>query len=139
MLLKVYGAISQIFEPGVFTDCTPIFVNHHERGKYTKFYRLDDNGQVIEVDLNEYGTPVFLPAGKKKANDGKEYFIIYQSSKNYTLNRYCTYSRDHIAISTEGEIPWIPKSLSMGIKFPDKFVCVLAPDIDKDTLKNMIS
>lgn len=138
VFLKVYGVISKILEPGTFTMCTPVFVDPYERGKYTKFYRPDDKGQVTEFDLAQYGKPIFLPASKKKINDGKEYFIIYRSTQNATQKRYVTYTLHSIAICPGEEASWMAKSLSMGIKFPDKFVCVLAANIDKERLENMI-
>ena len=137
MLLYLYGAISQICSDGVFSKCTPIFVSALEK-KYTKFYRLDKNGEPAEIDLNSYGKPVFLPASRKKVNDGKEYFIVYRSTQNHTKRQYATYFEPiRIPISAGGELYWLPSSLSMGIRFPDQFVVVLAPEISEDKLANM--
>lgn len=137
MFLKLYGAISKIYEPCVFKKCTPVFVRELRKGKHTKFYRLDDDGKVIEIDLKKYGSPVFLPASKKKVNDGNEYFIVYRSTQNATLGMYATYLRD-VCIATDDEAFWMSADLSMGIKFPDKFVCVLSPGIDEDRLEKMM-
>lgn len=137
MYLKLYGIISQIYEPGTFAKCTPIFIKPIKKGTPTEFYRIDDTGKITEVDLSQYDKPIFLPASRKKINDGKEYFIIYRSFQNSTQARHKTYRPDFIAITTDGSEYWMPRSLSIGIKFPDKFVCVLAPDIDANTLENM--
>ncbi|MCI9274618.1 MAG: hypothetical protein HFJ24_00815 [Clostridia bacterium] len=138
MFLKVYGVISQILEPGAFTACVPIFVNSRERNKYTKFYRFDEAGNIIEVDLRQYGAPVFLPAGKKKVNDGIEYFICYRSTQNFTHEAFKTYCNNHILICADERINWMPASISMGIKFPDKFVAVEKPNIDEKELERMM-
>lgn len=129
MFLKVYGVISQILEPGAFTVCVPIFVNPGEGRKYTKFYRFDEVGKIIQIDLEQYGAPVFLPAGKKKVNDGKEYFIIYRTTQNFTHEDFKTYCNNELLICTD---------ISMGIKFPDKFVAVKKSNIDEKDLERMM-
>lgn len=138
MFLKVYGVISQILEPGAFTVCTPVFVNSRERRKYTKFYRFDEDGKIEEIDLRQYGAPVFLPAGKKKVNDGKEYFIVYRSTQNFTHRDFKTYENNYLAICTDERICWMSANILMGIKFPDKFVAVKKPDVDKEDLEKMM-
>ena len=138
MFLKLYGVISKICEPGTFEKCIPVFINSSERGKPTKFYKLNDDGKIAETDLSQYGNPVFLPASRKKINDGKEYFIIYRSTQNATHMRFITYQLSYIAICSDEEANWMSSSISVGIKFPDKFVCILAPNISKDKLENML-
>jgi len=135
MFLKVYGVISQILETGAFTVCTPIFVGAHERKKYTEFYRIDSDGQIVQVDLKQYGAPIFLPAGKKKVNDGKEYFIIYRTTQNFTHEAFKTYCNNDPVICVNERIGWMPTSMSMGIKFPDKFVAVEGANVAKEELE----
>lgn len=138
MFLKVYGVISQILEPGAFTLCEPIFVNSGERRKYTKFYRFDKDKNIIEVDLGQYGTPVFLPTGKKKINDGREYFIVYRTTQNFTAEAFKNYCNNDLFICTDERIDWMSASISMGIKFPDKFVAVKKSNIDEKDLERMM-
>lgn len=138
MFLKVYGVISQILEPGAFTVCVPIFVNSEERRKYTKFYRFDEDGKIVAMDLKQYGAPVFLPAGKKKINDGKDYFIVYRGTQNFTHNDFKTYYNNKLFICMDERVDWMSASISMGIKFPDKFVAVKKIDISKEDLERMM-
>lgn len=138
MFLKVYGVISQILEPGAFTLCTPIMVDSSERRKYTKFYRFDEEGKIVETDLEQYGAPVFLPAGKKKINDGKEYFIIYRTTQNFTHQDFKNYYNNNLLICTDERVYWMSGSISMGIKFPDRFVAVKKPNVDKKDLERMM-
>ena len=70
MILKLYGMISKIHKDGVVSRCEPIFVEDSPK-KITNFYKIE-NENLVQVDLKDYGNPVFLPAARKKIDDGNE-------------------------------------------------------------------
>lgn len=146
---RLYGVITKIQPDGEFAVCEPIFVNHFEKreGKNRKrrFYRaiyddlsstMDIHGKIItsfeEVDMSEYGTPRFLPYCSKQVAYDKEYFVILPSYTNYTDSRFWNYNEFPI-VTYFGSPSWLPKKLTVGIMFPNKYVAV-TKNLTKDAL-----
>lgn len=77
----LYGMIGQVKKNGKVVKCNPVF-----RKEADSYYTLtrNKNGEVTctPIDIECYGQPLFLPAAKKKIDDGKKYFFIFQSSKS---------------------------------------------------------
>ena len=78
-----------------------------------------------EIDIRQYGKPVFLPASRKKIYDGNEYFIIFQPSKNHTKAAMQNYFKIP-GISTSTCDNSYLRILNVGIQFPNKFVAYIA-------------
>lgn len=131
---RLYGVISPILPDGEFVKCRPIFVErwgstqpsaYYEGINYTNKQSQLGTSEFKEVDIRPYGKPVFLPASRKKINDGNEYFIIFQPSKNYTrvtMKRYFKIP----TISTTRDDDSYPHILNVGILFPNKFVAYIS-------------
>ena len=129
MLVKLYGVISEIGKENEFFLCEPVYVMALEE-KVSKYYRINESGDLEEIDIGKYGSPVFLPAARKKVGDGNKYFIVFKKSQNYTRRESCTFfSAPMVRVLTEEDAELDLRTLnlrtlSVGIKFPDKFVCV---------------
>lgn len=135
MYLELYGVITKILPEGRMSLGEAIFTEKLSKGK-KKFYRLlteEDtrtNSRITylypkgleEVDIAQYGSPVFLPASKNKVYDGNEYFVQFQASKNVTSGEQLYMM---IRPDTFTRRDYIPKCLTVGIKFPNKFIVVM--------------
>lgn len=131
---RLYGVISPILPDGEFVKCRPIFVErwgptqpsaYYEGINYTNKQSQLGTSEFKEVDIRPYGKPVFLPASRKKINDGKEYFIIFQATKNHTRVTMRNYMKiPEISITSCDDS--YPHILNIGILFPDKFVAYIA-------------
>lgn len=93
---RLYGVITPILPDGEFVKCEPVFVDCWGSKKTSAYYlgikptpheQFSKSGisHFERVDINVYGNEVFLPASRKKINDGKEYFIVFQPTKNHTV------------------------------------------------------
>lgn len=82
----LYGMIGQVKKNGKVVKCIPVF---REKDDYYTLTR-NKNGEVIctPIDIGCYGQPLFLPATKKKIDDGKEYFFIFQRSKSKQIFQF---------------------------------------------------
>lgn len=131
---RLYGVISPILSDGEFVKCKPVFVEswassqpstYYEGIPYTNKQSRSGISEFKELDIRQYGKPVFLPASRKKIHDGKEYFIIFQLTKNHTklsMRNYFKYPE----ISTTTCADSYPHILNVGILFPNKFVVYIA-------------
>ena len=138
MVLKLYGMISKIHKDGVISRCEPIFVDYSSK-KPTNFYKLED-GKPVQVDLKAYGNPVFLPASRKKIDDNNEYFVVYRPSQNITRGYTQTILVEANDGNDEDALSWLPRPtvLSVGIRFPDGFICVFGKEHTSETLAKYI-
>ena len=130
---RLYGVISPILPEGEFVKCKPIFIDcwdykppytYYEGIPYTTKQSRSGISEFKEMDIRQYGTPVFLPASRKKIHDGKEYFIIFQLSKNHTKLSMRNYFK-YPGISTTACDDSYPLLLNVGILFPNKFVAYI--------------
>ena len=153
--LKLYGVITEILPNGQISVCEPIFTDYWRKDK--KLYRLITEDVEIfssytrictfpkkleEVDISEYGTPLFLPASRKKIGDGKKYFVIYQPSKNATIGTEYHSSTTLFGLTQETFIQrdFIPIHLTIGIKFPSSFIAVKkSSKLSTDELRDYIN
>mgnify|MGYP005819381561 FL=1 len=128
---RLYGVITPILPDGSFIKCEPVFVDiwpcKHPSNYYLGIKQAYDKKTGIshfeEIDINSYGKTIFLPASHKKVNDGKKYFVMFQSTKNHTkpeLQNYC--KTPSISLATPDSI----YILNIGILFPNKFVAIIA-------------
>lgn len=131
---RLYGVISQILPDGEFVKCKPIFVErwiysqpstYYEGIHYTNEQSQSGISEFKEIDIRQYGKPVFLPASRKKIYDGNEYFIIFQPSKNHTKVAMQNYFKVP-GISTSTCDDSYPRILNVGIQFPNKFVAYIS-------------
>ena len=67
----------------------------------------------------------FLPASHKKIDDDKEYFLVFQPTKNYTKLEFKEQYRD-FPIMGIPEKYFSTRILNIGILFPNKFVVVIS-------------
>lgn len=83
----LYGMIGQVKKNGKVVKCIPVF--RKEADSYYTVTR-NENGEVTctPIDIECYGQPLFLPAAKKKIDDGKEYFFIFQPEKSKQLFQF---------------------------------------------------
>ncbi len=131
---RLYGVISPILPDGEIVKCKPVFVEGWTSSQPSTYYEgipfTNKNFQsgiseFKEIDIRQYGKPVFLPASRKKINDGKEYFIIFQATKNHTRVTMRNYMKiPEISITSCDDS--YPHILNIGILFPDKFVAYIA-------------
>lgn len=141
--LKLYGVITEILPDGEISICEPVYINYWSNQE-KKFYRLltediknPHNGIITyptaleEIDISQFGTHLFLPASRKKINDGKKYFVLFQQSKNATIGTYRDYYRFPTIFGIDPKLftdrDYTPMNLTVGIKFPNKFVAVRNP------------
>lgn len=131
---RLYGVISTILPDGKFVKCKPIFIDYwaykqpftyYEGIPYTNKRSQSGISEFKEMDIRQYGKPVFLPASRKKIHDGKEYFIIFQPTKNHTKLAMQNYFKIP-GISTTTCDDSYPRILNVGIQFPNKFVAYIA-------------
>ena len=131
---RLYGVISPILPDGEFVKCKPIFIDYwaykpphtyYEGIEYTNKKSQLGISEFKKMDIRQYGKPVFLPASRKKIHDGKEYFIIFQPTKNHTKLAMQSYFKIP-AISTTTCDDFCPLILNVGILFPNKFVAYIA-------------
>ncbi len=131
---RLYGVISQILPDSEFVKCKPIFVErwvysqpstYYEGIPFTNEQSQSGISEFKEIDIRQYGKPVFLPASRKKIYDGNEYFIIFQPSKNHTKAVMQNYFKIP-GISTSTCDHSYLRILNVGILFPDKFVAYIA-------------
>lgn len=140
-IARLFGVVTKILPDGETCICEPIFTNHTQKGyskENQKFYKaVYDEHDILktfkEIDISKYGTPIFLPASRKKILDGKEYLVMFQSSKNDTKYDARTYSGVPILATQDSGLYWMPQHITVGIKFPSKFVAILAT-LNKDDL-----
>ncbi|MCI9063492.1 MAG: hypothetical protein HFJ17_02685 [Clostridia bacterium] len=94
--LKLYGIITEIIPQGDVAICEPVYVDYWSKTP-TQFFHIVTETQrepcnidgfasvksyrIEEVDINQFGKPLFLPVGKNKIQDGKKYFILFQANK----------------------------------------------------------
>lgn len=83
--LFLCGMIGQVKKNGGVVKCIPVFRNDDNNDNQYYTLTLKEDGEEIEctpIDISCYGSPLFLPASKKKIDDGKEYFFIFQANKS---------------------------------------------------------
>lgn len=136
---RLYGVIAPILPDGEFVKCEPVFVNTRNPQNPSDYYlgvkKIHKTSILSEevgishferIDITTYGKKVFLPASRNKINDGKQYFIAFQPSKNCTkacLRNY--YICPEIAA---GQDEYYSHILNVGILFPNKFVALIATE-----------
>lgn len=129
---QLYGVISPILPDGEFVKCEPVFVDFWNSKNPSDYY-LGAKSDVYKdagilnfekVDISIYGDKVFLPASRKKINDGKKYFIAFQPTKNRTSPTF----RDYYNFPTIKAVdePYYSHILNVGILFPNKFVAIIS-------------
>lgn len=87
MGMYLYGMIGKVKKNGSVVKCTPVF-REKPNSYYTVTRNQNDEVTYTPIDIGCYGQPIFLPASKKKIDDGKEYFFIFQRSKSKQLFRF---------------------------------------------------
>lgn len=135
---RLYGVIAPILPDGEFVKCEPVFIDYWIYKNPSTFYigkkfTQTSTGRMgisefEEIDIRKFGKPIFLPANRKRINDGKKYFIVFQQSKNHTKPPHAPYSRSPYA-STATDDSILPDILNVGILFPNKFVII---DADRE-------
>ena len=132
---RLYGVITPILPDGSFIKCEPVFVDNwlyklynHPSNYYLGIKQAYGKKTGIshfeEIDINLYGKTVFLPASHKKVNDGKKYFVMFQSTKNHTKLEFRNYYKiPSISVATPDSI--YIYNLNIGILFPNKFVAII--------------
>ena len=142
---QLFGVISPILPDGEFVKCEPVFVDFWNSKNPSDYYLgaksdLYEDAGILDfkkVDINVYGDKVFLPASRKKINDGKKYFIAFQPTKNYTkpsLQNYYVFPTIKLV-----DEPYYSRILSVGILFPNKFVAIISKrELSKKTLLSAI-
>lgn len=78
----LYGMIGQVKKTGKVEKCIPVFRNNAKQCYTVTRNETEDAIQCTPIDISVYGEPLFLPASKKKIDDGKEYFFIFQQKKS---------------------------------------------------------
>ena len=140
-ILEFQGVVTEILPLGSISVGEPIFSDPSTPNKYYRLVTTEYSNPhhidiiktyvvgIEEVDISQYGSPIFLPAARKKVRDGKKYFVQFQPSKNATKavegvprwgNRVM-YSVDPDSFERRDYMPVV---FIAGIKFPDKFVVV---------------
>lgn len=125
---------------GEFVKCEPVFVDYwgpkNPSDYYLGFKSTSYEGGISDfkkVDINMYGDKVFLPASRKKINDGKKYFIAFQPSKNYTISVLQNYHVFPMIVPINET--YYSRTLNVGILFPDKFVAIISKEeLSEETL-----
>ena len=128
--VRLCGVITKILPNGEFAKCNPVFVKESNFGfsepplvippppYYHYKKNIIDGKEVIVgfemLDIQLYGPKVFLPANHKKMNNGKEYYVVYQPTKNYKNGI------QHWGIPCSR----LPCITNVGILFPNKFITV---------------
>ena len=132
---RLYGVIAPILPDGEFCICEPIFVDSRAYQKPSAYYlgmkktspsKRMGISHFEEIDTTMYGNTIFLPASRKKINDGKKYFILFQPSKNRTRLSLQNYYKFPTLTATFGEDVCFSSILNIGILFPNKFVAIIA-------------
>lgn len=129
---RLYGVISPILPDGEFVKCEPVFVDFWNSKNPSDYYlgatsALYEDAGILnfeKVDISMYGAKVFLPTSRKKINDGKEYFIAFQPTKNYTKPLFQNYHA--FPIIRVPDEPYYSRILNIGILFPNKFVAIVS-------------
>ena len=142
--LQLYGVITEILPYGAISVGEPIFSDPCTPNKYYRLLTEKHNEKygislirtypvkLEEVDISQYGAPVFLPAARRKVKDGKKYFVQFQPSKNRTVEvEGAGWWRGQVSIYIDTKMferrDYVPNILTVGVKFPDKFVAVIQP------------
>lgn len=88
MGMYLYGMIGKVKKNGGVVKCTPVFRDDVSKKYYTCTRNEDREVTCTPIDIGCYGDLLFLPASKKKIDDGKEYFFIFQSEKSKQIFNY---------------------------------------------------
>jgi hypothetical protein len=83
--LFLYGMIGQVKKNGKVEKCLPVFRNKAEQCYTVTRHDTEEKMKCTPIDISVYGQPLFLPASRKKIDDGKEYFFIFQSKKSQQI------------------------------------------------------
>lgn len=81
--LFLCGMIGKVKKNGGVVKCIPVFRNDDNNDN--QYYTVKESGGEIEctpIDIKCYGSPLFIPASRKRIDDGKEYFFIFQGNKS---------------------------------------------------------
>lgn len=155
--LELYGVITEILPDGEISVGEPVFIcdtfTNSRIPKITnsctpkKYYRFRfatveakgrEGGGIRtypigfeEVDLSQYGKPLFLPVAREKVGDGKKYCILFQKSKDATVTENgmpVWYKRVTIRVEKDFSVRlgYTPVLLTVGIQFPNKFVAKMS-------------
>lgn len=138
MFFELYGMITKICEDDVVCVCDPIF-KRISKNKQTKFFRRED-GKFVETSIRKYGNPIRLqPSLETKINTEKEYLILFNDDQNCTKKESRKYTGIPVIRNKENDdFFYIPAEISVGIKFPDKLICVMKDNLDAEELRKHI-
>ena len=141
---KLYGVITKILKDNEFCLCEPVFTNCFEQdNKYYKaiFEEGSYKKKAIkfvsyfeEFDISKYGLPLSLPISKMNVNDDNLHIVLFEPNKNEFNNKK---NNDVIVVANDSPFIFTPSLITVGIKFPNKFVFALK-DLSKDELSKYI-
>jgi len=151
---QIYGVITKVLPDGEIAICEPVFsaISQNEKSP-KKFYRAKlvptpipnwPNLKLIEdfeeFDISMFGSPLFLPISKSKINDGKEYLIIYHDTNNLPIDKsgIIRHRNCPVVSSLKSNDFWIPRSVTIGILFPNKFITVMLGGLSTNELKKLL-
>lgn len=76
--LTLYGMIGKVKKDEGVVKCIPVFRSDVKKKCYTVARNEENEEEYTQIDVGCYGTPLFVPSSRKKIDDGKEYFFIFQ-------------------------------------------------------------
>lgn len=139
MIYELYGIVGKPSEDNSISICEPIFRKTFRKKlkSFTKYYRRI-NGRFIEIDIRKYGEPIyFLPPSKKVMNERRDRLYIFKQSFNATKKEFRNYGRiPQIRDKSDDDMFFIPGEITVGIRFPNYFVCVMKDNLDEKELES---
>ncbi len=135
MIYNLYGALTKLGEYGELTVCEPIFSRDFKNNN-KKFYKRI-NGEFQEISIKNYEKiqiPTPVPTEKKKKR--KECLIPFEPAYNKTSRgKFKGNITPSIRSSDSDDYFWLPNEITVGIKFPNAFICVPKDKVSAEELQ----
>lgn len=138
MIYNLYGALTKLGEHGELTICEPIFVRDFKNNN-KKFYKKM-NGDFKEISIKEYEKiPMPTPVPTEKKNNRKVCLITFEACYNKTSRgKFRGKVTPSIRSLDSDDCFWLPSEITVGIKFPNAFICVPKDKVSAEELQTYV-